>query len=193
MTNLGRFAVGTLVVALGASSARAQSVYAEDLDVLPIDDLELTPDGRWAVAREHRGQSEPTAALFYDLASGSFVDRILLGDYAFDGSGVIQDAVAVTDHGNIHGAVSFYEKARDAGIKPILGVEAYVAAGDRRDRTRTGVSDGGYHLVLLAENETGWNNLLHLCSEAYLTGFYYKPRMDRELLEELKGLGYIQD
>ncbi len=94
------------------------------------------------------------------------------------------DAVAVTDHGNMHAAVSFYEKAREEGIKPILGVEAYVAAGDRRDRTYTGVSDGGYHLVLLAENETGWNNLLYLCSEAYLTGFYFKPRMDREILEQ---------
>ncbi len=93
------------------------------------------------------------------------------------------DAVAVTDHGNMHAAVSFYEKARAAGIKPILGVEAYVAAGDRRDRTYTGVSDGGYHLVLLAENETGWQNLLYLCSEAYLTGFYFKPRMDREIIE----------
>lgn len=93
------------------------------------------------------------------------------------------DAVAVTDHGNLHAAVQFYEIARRAGVKPILGVEAYVAPGDRRDRSPTGVQDGGFHLVLLAENQTGWNNLLHLCSQAYLTGFYYKPRMDRELLE----------
>ncbi len=93
-------------------------------------------------------------------------------------------AVAVTDHGNIHAAVSFYEKARAAGIKPILGVEAYVAPGDRKDRTFTGVQDGGHHLVLLAENETGWSNLLYLCSEAYLTGFYFKPRMDKAILEE---------
>ncbi len=92
-------------------------------------------------------------------------------------------AVAITDHGNLHAAVGFYEKAREAGIKPILGVEAYVAPGDRRDRTKTGIQDGGFHLVLLAENETGWNNLRYLCSEAYLTGFYYKPRMDREILE----------
>lgn len=92
-------------------------------------------------------------------------------------------AVAVTDHGNIHAAVSFYEKARAAGIKPILGVEAYVAPGDRADRVYTGVADGGHHLVLLAENSAGWENLLYLCSEAYLTGFYFKPRMDRALLE----------
>ncbi len=100
------------------------------------------------------------------------------------------DAVAVTDHGNLFGAMSFYEKARKKGIKPILGVEAYVAAGDRRDRTYTGVKDGGHHLVLLAENLTGWQNLLKLCSEAYLTGFYYKPRMDREILAEF-GEGLI--
>ncbi|HHN79072.1 MAG TPA: DNA polymerase III subunit alpha, partial [Phycisphaerales bacterium] len=93
------------------------------------------------------------------------------------------DAVAVTDHGNLHAAVSFYRQAKAAGVKPILGVEAYVAPGDRRDRTYTGVQDGGYHLVLLAENNTGWENLLYLCSEAYLTGFYFKPRMDREILE----------
>jgi len=93
-------------------------------------------------------------------------------------------AVAMTDHGNLFGAVAFYETCRRHGVKPILGVEAYVAPGDRRDRTFTGVSDGGYHLVLLAENNAGWNNLLRLCSEAYLTGFYFKPRVDRALLEE---------
>jgi len=92
-------------------------------------------------------------------------------------------AVAITDHGNMHAAVQFYNLARKAGIKPILGVEAYVAPGDRKDRTYTGVGDGGYHLVLLAENITGWNNLLYLCSEAYINGFYYKPRMDRGILE----------
>jgi DNA polymerase-3 subunit alpha len=93
-------------------------------------------------------------------------------------------AVAITDHGNLFGAVAFYQAAKEAGIKPILGVEAYVAPGDRRDRTYTGVSDGGYHLVLLAENRQGWGNLMYLCSEAYLTGFYFKPRMDRALLEK---------
>ena len=93
------------------------------------------------------------------------------------------DSVAVTDHGNMHAAVSFYKQARSAGVKPILGVEAYVAPGDRQDRTYTGVQDGGYHLVLLAETQKGWENLLYLCSEAYLTGFYFKPRMDREILE----------
>ncbi len=94
------------------------------------------------------------------------------------------NAVAMTDHGNLFGAMSFYSAAREAGVKPILGVEAYVAPGDRRDRTHTGIVDGGYHLVLLAENLAGWRNLLRLCTEAYLTGFYYKPRIDRALLAE---------
>ncbi|MCA9289348.1 MAG: PHP domain-containing protein, partial [Phycisphaerales bacterium] len=99
-------------------------------------------------------------------------------------------SVAITDHGNMHGAVAFATTAKAAGIKPILGVEAYVAPGDRRDRTATGVQDGGWHLVLLAENNTGWANLKYLCSEAYLTGFYYKPRIDRALLEK-HGSGLI--
>ncbi len=94
------------------------------------------------------------------------------------------NAVAVTDHGNLFGAATFYLTCKDQGVLPILGVEAYVTppGRSRSDRTFTGVSDGGYHLVLLAENDTGWNNLLYLCSEAYLTGFYFKPRIDRELL-----------
>jgi len=93
-------------------------------------------------------------------------------------------SVGVTDHGNMFGAVALYLACKDKGIKPILGVEAYVAPGKRQDRTYTGVADGGYHLVLLAENNTGWQNLLVLCSEAYLTGFYFKPRIDRDLLEK---------
>ena len=99
-------------------------------------------------------------------------------------------AVAISDHGNLYGAAEFYLKAKEAGIKPILGIEAYVAPdrdgkpGDRRDRTHTGVADGGFHLVLLAQNAAGWSNLLKLSSDAYLNGFYYKPRMDKSTLAE---------
>jgi len=93
------------------------------------------------------------------------------------------DSVAITDHGNLHAAVQFWHTARREGVRPILGVEAYVAPGARRDRTFTGVADGGFHLVLLAENNEGWEKLVFLCSEAYRTGFYFKPRMDREILE----------
>ena len=95
------------------------------------------------------------------------------------------DAVAVTDHGNLHGAVEFYNLAKAQGVKPILGIEAYVApdiggkTSDRTNREFTGVSDGGFHLVLLAENNTGWGNLLKLSSDAFVNGFYFKPRMDK--------------
>ncbi|MBX3381510.1 MAG: PHP domain-containing protein, partial [Phycisphaeraceae bacterium] len=93
-------------------------------------------------------------------------------------------SVGITDHGNIFGHIAFYSACKEKGIKPILGVEAYVTppGKPRTDRTYTGGGEGGYHLVLLAENLTGWKNLLILCSEAYITGFYYKPRIDRELL-----------
>lgn len=105
------------------------------------------------------------------------------------------DAVAMTDHGNLFGAVDFYSRAQRAGVKPILGIEAYVApdvggrVSDRRDRTHTGVADGGFHLVLLAQNETGWRHLLKLSSDSFLEGFYYKPRMDKVTLGQWsKGL-----
>ncbi len=98
-------------------------------------------------------------------------------------------AVAVTDHGNIFGAVDFYHRAQKAGIKPILGIEAYVAPdtngkSDRHSKEYTGVADGGHHLVLLAENQAGWQNLLKLSSDAYIEGFYYKPRMDKSTLAQ---------
>ena len=105
------------------------------------------------------------------------------------------DAVAVTDHGNLHAAMEFHDAARAEGIKPILGIEAYVAPdrdgapGDRRDRTHTGIADGGFHLVLLAQNLVGWRNLMRLSSDAYSNGFYYRPRMDKStLLEWNEGL-----
>jgi len=94
------------------------------------------------------------------------------------------NTVAVTDHGNMFGAVEFYTKARAAEIKPILGIEAYIAPGSRLDRTKTSISDAAYHLVLLAENNTGYQNLLKLASTGYLDGFYYRPRIDKEVLAE---------
>ena len=91
-------------------------------------------------------------------------------------------AVALTDHGNMFGAIDFYQKARKIGIKPILGIEAYVAQGSRLDRDASRRSNN--HLVLLAENATGYRNLIKLTSKSYLEGFYYKPRIDHELLRE---------
>ncbi len=93
-------------------------------------------------------------------------------------------AVALTDHGNLYGAIEFYTKARAAGVKPILGIEAYVAPGDRTERAQTGIADGGFHLVLLAEDMTGWRNLLRLSSDSFLNGFYYRPRMDKSTLAQ---------
>jgi DNA polymerase III subunit alpha len=89
-------------------------------------------------------------------------------------------ALALTDHGNLFGAVEFYDRARQAGVKPIVGMEAYVAQGDHRDRTPGKGSSN--HLVLLAADETGYRNLIKLTSRSYLEGFYYKPRVDKELL-----------
>ncbi|HZJ52794.1 MAG TPA: DNA polymerase III subunit alpha [Myxococcaceae bacterium] len=90
-------------------------------------------------------------------------------------------AVAVTDHGNMFGAIDFYKKAKDAGIKPILGMEAYVAGTKgRTDRTEKVAN----HLILLAKNEEGYANLRLLASRAYLDGFYYHPRIDKQLLKE---------
>ncbi|BAW02237.1 DNA polymerase III subunit alpha [Thermus thermophilus] len=94
-------------------------------------------------------------------------------------------ALAMTDHGNLFGAVEFYKKATEMGIKPILGYEAYVAAESRFDRKRGKGLDGGYfHLTLLAKDFTGYQNLVRLASRAYLEGFYEKPRIDREILRE---------
>jgi len=87
-------------------------------------------------------------------------------------------ALALTDHGALFGAVEFYQEARKAGVKPIVGMEAYVTRGARSDRTR----DTAHHLVLLARDEPGFRNLMRLSSLAYLEGFYYKPRVDHEIL-----------
>jgi DNA polymerase III subunit alpha len=95
------------------------------------------------------------------------------------------DSVAVTDHGNMFGTVEFYTKAIAAGIKPIIGIEAYIAPNSRLDRTKTSISDAAYHLVLLAQNNIGYQNLLKLASIGYTEGFYYRPRIDKQILAEL--------
>src|SRR5437867_4647940 len=96
-----------------------------------------------------------------------------------------QPAVAMTDHGNMFGAIEFYRKAKDAGIKPIIGCEAYMAPGSRFAAKDSGLAHNDYyHLILLARNLTGYQNLIKLVSKAYLEGFYYKPRMDKELLKD---------
>ena len=95
-------------------------------------------------------------------------------------------AVAMTDHGNLFGAIEFYRKAMKGGVKPIIGCEVYVAPGDRKDRTAPSRALGettAYHLILLVKNLAGYRNLCKLLSAAYIEGFYYKPRIDKELLK----------
>jgi DNA polymerase-3 subunit alpha len=97
-------------------------------------------------------------------------------------------AVALTDHGALYGAIDFYTAAKDEGLKPILGVEAYLAQGSIADRKRRG-EDRPFHLVLLAKDNAGYKNLMQLVTRAHLDGYYYKPRIDRELLAKYhKGL-----
>jgi DNA polymerase III subunit alpha len=92
-------------------------------------------------------------------------------------------ALAITDHGVLHGAIDFYQAARDKGIKPIIGCEVYVAPGSRLEKkTSSGGRDVYNHLVLLARDETGYKNLIQLATRAHLDGYYYKPRIDKELL-----------
>lgn len=91
------------------------------------------------------------------------------------------DSLAITDHGVLYGAIEFYKKAKKAGIKPILGVEAYVAPKSRLDKES---GEKYYHLILICENLAGWKNLIKLVSRANIEGYYYKPRMDKEILRE---------
>ena len=85
-------------------------------------------------------------------------------------------ALAITDHGNLYGAVEFYKKAKSSGIKPIIGLEAYIASPDPKNKY--------FHLILLCKNETGWKNLLKLVTHSHLQGFYYKPQIDKETLKK---------
>ena len=92
-------------------------------------------------------------------------------------------ALAITDHGAMHGAIDFYQAAREKGIKPIIGCEVYVAPGSRRDKkTSSGGRDVYHHLGLLAKDATGYKNLIQLTTAAHLEGYYYKPRIDKEIL-----------
>ncbi|MEK9194891.1 MAG: PHP domain-containing protein, partial [Patescibacteria group bacterium] len=91
------------------------------------------------------------------------------------------DSLALTDHGNLYGAIEFYQKAKKAGIKPIIGCEMYIAAGRMQDKN-PGVDDKRYHLTVLAATNEGYRNLITLVSKSNLEGFYYKPRIDKELL-----------
>ena len=115
----------------------------------------------------------------------SLLDGAIRFEEAFDlAKKYRMSALALTDHGNMFGAIEFYQMAIKHGIKPIIGCEIYVAPGSRFEK-KTGVGEeGNYHLTLLVKNETGYFNLLKLVSLAHLEGFYYKPRVDKELLSK---------
>ena len=93
------------------------------------------------------------------------------------------DSLAITDHGVMYGVIDFYKACREIGIKPIIGCEVYVAPGSRFDREKVDGEDRYYHLVLLAENNQGYQNLMKIVSKGFVEGFYYKPRVDYEILE----------
>ena len=94
------------------------------------------------------------------------------------------DSLAITDHGVMYGVIDFYKAAREVGIKPIIGCEVYVAPGSRFDRETVSGEDRYYHLILLAENHQGYQNLMKIVSKGFVDGFYYKPRVDYELLSQ---------
>ena len=94
-----------------------------------------------------------------------------------------QSAVAITDHGVMYGCIDFYKAAKAAGVKPIIGCEVYVARRGMEDKDH-GIDNESYHLVLLCKDRTGYENLCKLVSEAFLRGFYVKPRVDFELLQK---------
>ena len=99
------------------------------------------------------------------------------------------DSLSITDHGNMFGAIEFYIEAQKAGIKPIVGSEVYIAAGSRLDRTSRSIEEASHHFILLSRDEEGYRNLMRLVSLGYLEGFYYRPRIDKEILAKYsKGL-----
>ena len=118
----------------------------------------------------------------YSLLDGAIALNKLFGRVKELG----MDSVAITDHGNMFGAIDFYTRARASHIKPILGIEAYIAPRSRLEKGGGGgVKENAFHLILLAENNTGYRNLLKLASIGFTEGFYYRPRIDKEVLAEL--------
>ncbi len=112
-----------------------------------------------------------------------------VGDVVAKAHACKMPAVAITDHGGLYGAIEFYKEAQEHGLKPIIGCETYIAPGSRHDKKASSAREAAFHLVLLAKDDTGYRNLVKLVSEAHLTGFYYKPRIDKDLLKQhSKGL-----
>jgi len=118
---------------------------------------------------------------FYSLLDGA----IKINDLIKKAKKENMDAIAITDHGNMFGAIEFYKSAIKARIKPIIGMEAYMSPESRFNRnSKKGISDSYYHLVLLVKNHEGYKNLMMLSTKGYIEGFYYRPRIDEKLLKE---------
>ena len=122
----------------------------------------------------------------YSLLDGLTQIDPLIAKVKFHG----MEACAITDHGAMHGAIEFNNACKKAGVKPLIGMEAYVAPRSRTEKTGRGGENDTSHLTLIAKNLTGYRNLMKLATRAQLEGFYYKPRIDHELLSEL-GEGII--
>src|SRR5580692_5499496 len=130
------------------------------------------------------------------MSAESFVHLHLHTEYSMlDGANRIPDvmkkarefgmpAVAMTDHGNLFGAIEFYQEAEKAGIKPIIGCEMYMAPGKLTEKQAASARDAAYHFTILAQDERGYRNLVKLVSIAHLDGMYYKPRIDKEVLAQ---------
>ncbi|HBG26750.1 MAG: DNA polymerase III subunit alpha [Planctomycetes bacterium GWF2_41_51] len=116
----------------------------------------------------------------YSLLDGAITPKKLFARCHADG----QTSAAITDHGNMFGVIDFYMAAKAANIKPIIGIEAYIAPDSRHNKQKSSISDAAYHILLLAENNAGYKNLLKLASIGYTEGFYYRPRIDKEVLTE---------
>ena len=116
----------------------------------------------------------------YSLLDGSSK----IGELAARAKELGMDSMAITDHGVMYGVIDFYRAARAVGVKPIIGCEVYVSPGSRFDRETVHGEDRYYHLVLLAENNTGYQNLMKIVSKGFVDGFYYKPRIDEEVMRE---------
>jgi DNA polymerase-3 subunit alpha len=113
----------------------------------------------------------------------------LIGDLIDLARAYRMPAVAMTDHGNMFGAIEFYQQAMKAGIKPIIGCEAYLAPNSRFEKSSHGIKEASYHIILLVKDETGYKNLMKLVSAGFLEGFYYRPRIDKDVLaQHSKGL-----
>jgi len=141
----------------------------------------------------------PMGSFCYTKGMAEFVHLHNHSDYSLlDGAAPIKElaatakrygmpGLAITDHGNLFGALSFYKACKDEGIKPIIGSEFYMAGGSRREKTGTENGNKYWHFILLAENQEGYRNLMKLSSLSYTEGFYYKPRIDEELLRAYSG------